>query len=241
MYPGHPWEGEDFGPVEYEWFLARGYVFNVEFDVHIKPFIDFCKAGGHRSQELMMKITYRLSEEYLPQRTMALNGRSYPARYPVGYVRTIAEGRDMLEHIAVREKPGYFVERPIRDLWNPQMRQIAIKFPKLSVWMARHFFPTREVKNNYALMVSRNPLRSLGTGVVFHGTDYRTIVLTIPFGDKPAVTFGAPHALGNINYYEPFLKQFKDYMEDPEQIPKELLVKPYKQVLTAQERNRDKK
>ena len=74
-----------------------------------------------------------------------------------------------------------------------------------------------------------NPLRSLGARVVFHGTNYRTFVLTVPFGDKPTATFGAPHALGNINYYEPFLKKFKEYMEDPEKIPQELLEKPYKQ------------
>ena len=42
------------------------------------------------------------------------------------------------------------------------------------------------------------------------------------------MTFGAPHALGNINYYEPFLLKFKTYMENPEQIPRELLEKPYR-------------
>lgn len=228
MFPGHPWQGEEFGPMEYEWYLARGYVFNVEFDVNLKPFLAFCKARGHRSHELTMKIGARLSAAHLPQRCLSLSRRSYPARYPAGYVRPLAEGRDMLEHVAVREKPDGFVERPIRDRMQPLVKWFAVHAPRTSVWLSRRFFASREVKDNYALMISRNPLRGLGTRVVFHGTHYRTYVLTIPFGDRVTVTFGAPHALGNINYYEPFLLKFKTYMEDPEQIPPELLAKPYR-------------
>ena len=41
MYPGHPWEGEDFGGAEFEWFLARKYELDVQFDLDLKPFIDF--------------------------------------------------------------------------------------------------------------------------------------------------------------------------------------------------------
>ncbi len=228
MFPGHPWEGEEFGPLEYEWYLARGYVFNVEFDVKLAPFIQFCKAGGHRAHDLTMKIAARLSSLHLPQRTMALNRRSYPARYPAGYIRPVGRGRDMLEHIAVREKPDIFAERVIRDQMQPLVRWFQSHLPRTSVWLARRFFGSREIKDNYALMVTRNPLRNLGTRVVFHGTHYRTFLLCIPFGDQVTVTFGAPHALGNINYYEPFLLKFKTYMENPEQIPRELLEKPYR-------------
>ena len=82
MYPGHAWEGEEFGEVEYEWYLARGYIVNVTFDVNMKPFIDFCKDRGLRSNQMMMKIGTRLSKEHLPQRTLALKKRDYPARFP---------------------------------------------------------------------------------------------------------------------------------------------------------------
>jgi len=228
MFPGHPWAGEEFGPLEYEWYLARGYVFNVEFDVNLTPFIQFCKTAGHRAHELTMKIGARLSAEHLPQRTMALNRRSYPARYPAGYIRPVAEGHDMLEHVAVREKPELFVERVIRDQMQPLVKWFTVHAPRAAVWLGRRFFASREIKDNYALMVTRNPLRNLGTRVVFHGTHYRTFLLCIPFGDRVTVTFGAPHALGNINYYEPFLLKFKTYMEDPGQIPRELLDKPYR-------------
>lgn len=229
MFPGHPWEGEDFGAVEYEWYLARGYIFNVEFDVQMKPFIVFCKAHGHRSNPLIMKIATRLSAEFLPQRTVALNRRSYPARYPAGYVRPVRKGTDMLEHISVREKPEYFIERPIREQMQPLAKWMAVKHPRVAVWLARHVFPRHEVKDNYALMVTRNPLRGLGTRVVFHGTDYRTFILAIPFGDHVTCTFGAPHAFANIHYYEPFLKKFLTYMQQPESIPPELLMKPYRE------------
>jgi hypothetical protein len=228
MFPGHPWEGEEFGPIEYQWYLARGYCFNVEFDVDLHPFLDFCKRNRHQPHELTMKIAARLSAAHLPQRTMALNRRSYPARYPAGFVRPVAEGHDMLEHVAVREKADLFTERVIRDQMQPMVRWFQTRLPRTAIWLARHFFSSREIKDNYALMVTRNPLRNLGTRVVFHGTHYRTFLLCIPFGEQVTVTFGAPHALGNINYYEPFLLKFKTYMEDPTQIPRDLLEKAYR-------------
>jgi hypothetical protein len=229
MFEGHPWQGEDFGEVEYEWFLARGYVFNVEFDVDVKPFIDFCREGGFRSNQLMMKIGVRLSKEFLPQRTVALKKRDYPVRYPAGYIRPVREGSDMLEHIAVEEYDDRFEEYNIREQINPFQRWMMTRHPKFTVWLAKRFFGRREAKKNYAFMVSRNPLKGLNTRVVFHGTHYRTFVLTVPFGELVQVTFGAPHALGNINYYEPLLLKFKTWMEQPEQIPKDLLEKPYKE------------
>ena len=116
MFKGHPWEDDEFGPVEYYWYLARGYVINVEFDVAIKPFMDFCREHGYRSNQLMMKIGARLSTEFLPQYMVALNKKAYPARYPAGYVRPVRPGRDMLEHVGIREKKNRFAERLIREM-----------------------------------------------------------------------------------------------------------------------------
>lgn len=235
MFPGHPWEGETFGEVEYEWYLVRGYVYNVEFPMRMKTFIDFCKREKIRSNPLIMKIAARLSAEFLPQLTVSLSGRAYPARYPAGYVRPVRPGADMLEHISVREKPEYFIERDIRGQMQPLARWFAVKHPKLSVWIARHLLPDREIKDNYALMVSRNPLRGLGRPVVFHGTNYRTWILALPFGDEVTCTFGAPHAFSNIQFAEPFLKKFIGWIENPETIPPELLAKPYREAPPSEE------
>lgn len=230
IFKGHPWENEEFGPVEYYWYLARGYVINVEFDVNIKPFMTFCADHDLRSNHLMMKVGARLSSEFLPQYVVALNKKAYPARYPAGYIRPISQTGDMLEHVAIREKKSHFSERLIRDDWQELAVWFARKYPRLSVWLSLHGFAREEVRNNYALMVSRNPLRNLGTKVTFSGTHYRTYVLTIPYGDLVTVTFGGPHAFGNIQYYEPFLLKFKTWMEQPENIPDELVKKTYKAV-----------
>lgn len=227
MFTGHPWEGEEFGPVEYEWFLARNYELEVQFEVHMRPFVEFCREFGHRSQELTMKVATRLSQDHLPQYMLALNGRPYPTRYSAGYVRPVRPGRDMLEHIAVRENDDQFEERDIRASWKKIVKWFAINHPKTSVWLARHFFGYRETKNNYALMVTRNALRSLGPKVSFTGSHYRTMCLGIPFGERVNCVFAVPHAFGNLNHFEPFLVKFKTFMEDPEQIPAEILQKPY--------------
>jgi hypothetical protein len=230
MYPGHPWEGEEYGPAEYEWFLARNYELDILFKVDLRPFLKFCKDFSHRSQELTMKIGARLSQAHLPQYMLGLNGKVYATRYPVGYVRPVRPGADMLEHIAIREERVQFAERDIRAKWKPIVKYMARKHPKISVFMARHFFGYRETRNNYALMVSRNALRGLGSGVTYFGTHYRTMCLGIPFGEKVDCLFSAPHAFGNIKFFEPFLSRFKSYMEDPEQIPEDLLGKPYAKV-----------
>ena len=230
MFKGHPWENDEFGPIEYYWYLARGYVINVGFEVKIKPFMDFCRAYDHRSNQLMMKIGARLSTEHLPQYMVALNKTVYPTRYPAGYVRPVRKDGDMLEHVAIREKRDNFYERLIRDDFQEVSRWFGIHHPRLSVWLAKHLFAREEVRNNYALMITRNPLRNLGSKVTFSGTHYRTFLLTIPYGDTVMVTFGGPHAFGNIQYYEPFLMKFKQWMEQPETIPAELRDKPYKAV-----------
>jgi hypothetical protein len=228
MFKGHPWEGEDFGRMEYEWYLARGYEVMVNFDVNFEQFIKFCKTIGQRANQLTMKITARLSTEHLPQYMIALNGKPYPTRYPSGYVRPIEAGRDMLEHIAIREKNADFSERNIREGFPSGVKWMAKHQPKLSVFLAKNIFASREVKNNYALMVTRNPLRGLNTKVMFSGTHLRTMALAIPFGKEATCTFAYPHAFGNINCYEPFLKLFKTYMENPEEIPQDILEKRYK-------------
>jgi len=233
MFKGHPWEGEEFGAVEYEWYLAGGYVFNVEFDVNMKPFLDFCKQNGHRINHLLMKIGSRLSCEFLPQRTVSLKKRDYPVRFPAGYVRLVKQGEDMLEHIGIEERGDGFKEFNLRELINPYQRYMMTRHSRITVFLAKRWFGAREAKKNYALMISRNPLRKMNTKVSFHGTHYRTYVLTIPFGEKVSITFGAPHALGNINFYEPFLLKFKTWMENPHSIPQELIEKKYQEAPSA--------
>jgi len=234
MYPEHPWRGEEFGSLEFEWYLARRYVFNVEFEVDLRPFYEFCRTNNHRTHQLTMKIGARLSSRMLPQYAVSLNWRPYPARYPAGYVRPVRPGTDMLEHVAVREKDRAFAERDVRGWVTPRARRLARRHPRFTVWLLKHFFVRHDIKNNYALLISRNPLRGLGSKVVFHGTHYRSQVLTIPYGDVVTCIFGAPHAFANINFYEPFLKTFKAYMEDPGQIPRDLLEKPYKELPPSQ-------
>jgi hypothetical protein len=228
MFPGHPWEGEDYGAAEYEWYLKRSYELGVVIEVHMRPFIDFCKERGLRSNQLIMKIAARLSAQYLPQYMLALNGRPYPARYPAGYVRPVRAGADMLEHVGIREKDGQFAERNIRENWKAGARWLAKHGPRLAVRLAR-WFPLEEIKDNYALMITRNPLRSLNTRVIVLGTHLRTMSLAIPFGERVLCTFVSPHAFGNINFFEPFLKDFKTWMEEPDKIPGDILEKPYKE------------
>ncbi len=223
----HPWYGEPFGAVEYYWYLKRGYVINILFELNFRPFIEFCKSRKISPHQLIMKLTYRLSEKYLPQYTVALNRKAYPARYPVGYVRKIHPDKDMLEHIALREKENKFVERNIRQDWQPLVKFLAIRFPRLALWLARWIFPRKEVKNNYALMVTRNPMKGLGFPIIFHGTNYRTFLLCLPFGEKVWACFGGPHAFGNIDFYQDFIKEFKQAIENPETIPEELVKKRY--------------
>jgi len=240
MYKGHPWEGERFGAVEYEWYLARGYELCMIFEVDMGPFIRFCKEEGHRSNSLTMKIATRLSAEHLPQYMIALNGRPRPTRYAAGYVRPITPKRDMLEHVAIREKDNAFAERAIRDSWKSIPTWLAEHAPRLSAKLAT-WFPGEETNNNYALMVTRNMFRNLNTRVIFTASHFRTMILGIPFGEKVFCTFTAPHAFGNINLHEPFMARFKEYMEQPETIPGDILEKPYKAVVSKdQQREMEK-
>lgn len=232
----NPWYGEDFGAVEHYWYLEREYCLNMLFELDQKPFIDFCKQRNISPNQLVMKIAYRLSLKYLPQYVVALNKKAYPTRYPAGYVRKIHPDRDMLEWVAVREKEKYFVERLTRDHMHPVEKFIAIHYPRLAVWLAKHFFGRREVKGQYALMVSRNPMRELGFPVVFHGTHYRTFILTLPFADKSWAVFGAPHAFANVDYYKGIIGEFKNMIEHPETIPEELVKKRYDAVPYKYER-----
>jgi len=229
MFPGHPWQGEPFGEAEYQWFLRRSYEVGVLFEVNLAPFVDFCKAGGHKANQLVMKACSRLSRDHLPQFLLALNGRPYPARYPAGYVRLQRPGADMLEHVAVREKDDGFSERQVRRHWKSLPRWFALRHPRIGSWLAQ-YFPGEEVKDNYALMVTRNPLRNLNAPVIVIGSHLRTMALAIPFGKKVYCSFYFPHAYGNINAFEPFLLKFKTFMEDPAQIPPDIISKPYREV-----------
>lgn len=227
MYPGHPWTGETFGRAEFEWYLKRTYELGIVFDVRMGPFLDFCKQHNHRSNQLIMKIAARLSTLHLPQFMLALNGRPRPTRYPAGYVKLMRPDADMLDQVAVREKDGGFNERIVRDGWKALPRWLAIHAPRLAVTLA-NWFPGEETKDNYTLMVSRNPLRKLNTKVIIMGSHLRTMALAIPYGKDVSCTFYSPHAFGNINFFEPFLLAFKNYMEQPETIPADILDKPYR-------------
>jgi len=227
MYKGHPWEGEIYGPIEYEWYMYTNYIGNIEFDVDYGPFIQFCKQTGMNSHELTMKVSSRLSEKHLDQYVVAKNRRMYPARYPAGYVRKITPDRDMIEWVAVREKDSGFSERLPRDRVNDFAYYMVAKFPRFSFWLARTFFAYRETKDRFALLVTRNPMRNLGRPIAFHGTAYPGHFLIIPFGKVVRTIFGFPHAFGNVDRFEGFIKDWIEAMERPESIPRELLDKPY--------------
>lgn len=230
MFKEHPWFGEEFGPIQYHWHLAREYCFNILFELDNRPFIKFCKENKINANQLVMKIASRLSQKYLPQRVVSVNKKDYPARYPAGYVRKIAPNRDMLEFIAVREKENYFGERWVWRNNLPIEKFFMTKFPRIAIWLARHFFGRREMKNWFTLMVSRNPMPRVGFPIIFFGNNYWCFVLTIPFGDKVWSTFGGPHAFANVDYFKDFLAEFKSLYEHPETIPKELLEKPYRPI-----------
>ena len=227
MFNGHPWEKEIFGGVECEWYLYTNYMINVEFEVDYEPFIKFSKQEGLRSNDMLMKICSRLSEKYLPQYVVARNRKFYPARYPTGYVRAISSDRDMVEWVAIREQEDKFKEILPRDRMNDFAYYLVCRWPKLSFWLARKFFPYRETKDRFTLLVTRNPMRELGRPVVFHGTGYPCFFLLIPFGFKVNTVFGYPHAYGNMDYYVKFVKEFIKAMEKPETIERDLIEKKY--------------
>lgn len=228
MFKGHPWEGEIFGGIEYEWHMHTNYIMNIEFDIDFEPFIKFCKKEGINSHELTMKVCSRLSGKHLPQYVVAKNRKAYPARYPAGYVRKMSPDRDMLEWVAVREKDGRFTERLPRENFHPWVLYAMKRFPRFMYFVARRVFAYHETKGRYALMVTRNPMRGLGRPIVFSGTDYFCCFLLIPFGYKVRTIFGAPHAFGNVDYFEGFVKEFIEAMEKPETIPRELIEKKYR-------------
>jgi hypothetical protein len=228
MFPkDHPWYGEEFGAIDFYWYLERGYTLNMFFELDQKPFLDFCRQRKVKANDLLMKISSRLSQKYLPQYVISLSKKVYPARYPAGYVRQIRPERDMIEWVAVREKDDSFAERLIREQMNGWEKFLAVHFPRLTVAIIKRWFGWKEMKHQYALMVSRNPLRELGFPVPFTGTDYRTFLLIIPFGEKVTAVFGAPHAFGNVDYYKGIIGDFKNYIEQPETIPQELIDKRY--------------
>ncbi len=231
MYPGHPWEKEEFGEFEFQRRLKSGEEVDVKFDVSMGRFLAFCKETGQSPHALTMKVTARLSSLHLPQYMLALNGKTMPARYPSGYVRPIKLDRDMLEHIAIREKSDHFGERDIRQKRvNALMKWFVRHQPRLGMWLARYVFTKREGRNNYALLVSRNPLKSLNTRTVFYGANYRTMGLAIPYGKLVSCGFAAPLAFGNLNFFEPFISELVTWMEQPETIPRDVVEKPYRAV-----------
>ncbi len=227
MFPEHPWHGEELGPIQYYWHLERSYCFNILFELDNRPFVKFCKDRKLKANQLVMKIAARLSSKYLPQYVVGVSKKAHPARYPAGYVRKIAPDRDLLEFIAVREKDRYFVERWVWKNMRPIEEWLIRNYPRLTIWLAKHFFSRREMRNWFALMVSRNPMPNVGFPIVFFGNNYWCWVLTIPFGDKVWASFGGPHAFANVDYVKNFLVEFKNLYERPETIPQELIEKRY--------------
>ncbi|MFO8057612.1 MAG: hypothetical protein R6V10_09970 [bacterium] len=229
MYPDHPWQDHELGRFYYEMYLSLLVCFNVKFVVHMQPFIDFCAERGMKTNQTFMKVVTRLSAEHLPQRIVSLKRKVYPARYPAGYVRPLRDTGDMLEHVSVREKPGGFSERAIRANMQELPRKVAARRPRLSMKIARVMFSSLEVKDHYALLVSRNPLKNLDGDYCFHSTHHRTCTLNVPYGEYSKVSFGGPLAFGTPAHFEPFLLKLKTCMEDPNKIPEDVIQKPYKQ------------
>jgi hypothetical protein len=234
----HPWYGEEFGATEYYWYVERQYCISIFFELDNRPFVKFCKEKKVSSNQLVMKIAAGLSEKYLPQYVVALNNKVYPSRYPAGYVRKIRPEKDMLEWVSVRERDSYFREKLVRSEMTSLEKWLVHNMPWFTVWLAKHVFPRREVKNQYTLMVTRNPMKEVGFPISFSGTNYRSFIIAIPFGDKVTATFGAPHCFANVDYYKDFIGDLKKMIEHPETIPQELLEKRYQTV--AQSYGREK-
>ena len=237
MFKGHPWENNAFGPIQYYWHLKRGYCFNILFELDNQPFIKFCKDRQISPNQLIMKISYGLSKKYLPQYVIRLNKKPFPARYPTGYVRKISAQDDMLEYIAIRDKESYFEEKWIWKNLPPLEEFLMKKFPRFAVWLASKFFPRKEMRNWFTLMVTRNPMAGLGIPIVFFGNNYWCFILSIPFGEKVWACFGGPHAFGNVDYYKEFIADFKNFIEHPETIPNELIEKEYRSIALDQNEN----
>ena len=229
MYADHPWQGHEMGRYYYEMHLSLLTCFNVKFTIRMKPYIDFCAEKQIKTNQTFMKVVARLSAEHIPQKIVSLKRKVYPARYPAGYVRPLRDSGDMLEHVSIREKPAGFSERAIRAQMQKVPRKVAARHPRLSMKIAKVMFSSLEVKNHYALLVSRNPLKNLGGDYCFHSTHHRTCTLNVPYGEYAKVSFGGPLAFGTPDNFGPFLIKLKNYMEDPIQIPADIIEKPYKQ------------
>jgi len=230
VFKDHPWQGEEFGPIQYYWHLERQYCVTILFELDNRPLIGFCKQNNLSAHQLVMKIASRLSQKYLPQRVIGVSKKDYPTRYPAGFVRKAGPDRDLLEMFGVREKEKYFAERWLWQNLRPIERFLVKRFPRLAVWLAKHIFKGRDVRNWFALIVSRNPMAGVGFPIIFFGSNYWTHLLTIPFGDQVWAAFGMPHAFANVDYYKEFLAEFKNLYEHPETIPSELLEKRYDQI-----------
>jgi hypothetical protein len=216
--------------MEYQWYMYTNYIMNIEFEVDYEPILLFCKKNGLNMHELIMKVACRLSDRHLDQYVVSKNRKMYPARYPAGYVRKIVPDRDMVEWVAVREKEGKFAERLPRDTVMEFGYYLVCRFPRLAFFLARTIFSYHETKDRFTLLVTRNPMRNLGRPIVFHGTGYPGHFLIIPFGKKVRTIFGVPHAFGNIDRFEGFVRDWIEAMEKPETIPAELVEKPYRRL-----------
>ena len=210
MYKGHPWEAEAFGRFEYECCLETGRALNLGFDVKLNPFLDFCKENGHCPHQLTMKTAASLSANHLPQYMIGNNGRPCPVKYPAGYSR---HGSKRLLNIAVDIQKGFFRELIVAEKTESHQLWISKKLARLSSYFTKHHPYCRD--DYYALLVMRNPLVNLKRPVTILGSHVQTMGLVVPFGEKVTCTFFAPNAFGNASFFEPFLLEFKTYMEEP--------------------------
>lgn len=225
MYKGHPWEKDALGPLLYELQIKSNAVMFIHFDVNLKPFIDFCQNNKYYTNQLTIKILSRLSKEFLPQYVISLNNRAYPSIFPVSY---ITRNEDISNFaINLEENDRCFKEVKSLKKYSGFEQLVLTKFPKIIIWMLKHFFPAFYVKKVSALTVTRNYLRSVGGNVYAYGNAIHGMILSIPFGYNVTCSFTIPHAFGRVSDFEEFIAKFKQYMEDPQTIAKELREKPY--------------
>jgi hypothetical protein len=227
MFKGHPWEKDPLGKLAFESYAAwRIYTYQVFFDVDFRPFIAFCKGSGDRPNDLLMKIVHRLSLDFLPQYVLSYNGRPYPAKYPAGYSRKSPDG--LPRSIALEEGPGAYREINVLEEMGPFSRFMAVRFPRLCIWVIKHFLPSLYTESLYTVSVTRNFLKGLPIRFICLSTSNDGLNLAIPFGDVVTCSLSIPHILGNPDSFEAFLAGFIKAIEQPGTIDAALIGKEYR-------------
>lgn len=230
MISQHPWSHDEHGRLDREIFQALGFsAFIIHFELNVSPFIEHCKSRNLVVHQALMKVCHHLSKEHLPQRTLGLNARDYPAGSAAGYVRVKEKGLDPIESIVLHEVAGALQEVRLRESspgWLKWIMKAAP--PRFTVFLGKRVIPGLAVRRYPALQVSRNYLPGFRGKIC--GTSFTTVrshTLGIPHGSKVVASFGAPHCFANIQFYEPFLEAFRSFVETPECIPAPVLDRRY--------------